>query len=77
MQDQVARYLKQDIADKEQPGAQAEGRFAQLQLVGHLQLGQPDIDAVEVGGQIAQTEERDQPPGDFAVQKRFCARFPG
>ena len=68
-QDQVAWDFEKDIADKKQPGAEAERGFAEVQLVEHLQFGKADIDAVQVGCQVAETQERNQLPGDLVVER--------
>ncbi|MNS39450.1 hypothetical protein D3C72_717320 [compost metagenome] len=47
-QDQIARNLENDIADKKQTGAQAESRFAELQMLEHLQFGEADVDPVQI-----------------------------
>ncbi|MNL08880.1 hypothetical protein D3C87_1296170 [compost metagenome] len=53
VQDHVARHLEQEIADEEDPRAQAVYRLAERKRVGHLQLGKADIDPVEVGKKVA------------------------
>nr|GEZ26000.1 hypothetical protein [Tanacetum cinerariifolium] len=68
-QHQIAGHFKQDIADKEQTGAEAESRLAEVQLIKHLQFGEADVDAVQVSGQIAEAQERNQLPGDLAVKR--------
>ena len=50
-------------------GAEAERGFAEVQLVEHLQFGKADIDAVQVGCQVAETQERNQLPGDLVVER--------
>ncbi|MNQ80985.1 hypothetical protein D3C85_959840 [compost metagenome] len=68
LQHQVARHFEEDVADEEQAGSKAVGRLAELQVFEHLQLGEADVDAVEVGGQIAEAQEGDEPPGDLAIE---------
>ena len=56
-QHQVAGHLEEDVAHEEQARTQAVDRLAEAQVLLHLQLGQPHVDAVQIGGQVAQAEE--------------------
>src|SRR5205823_13030598 len=63
--DDVARHLKQKIADEEERRAKAVGVFAQAQIAHHLQLGEADVLAVDVRDQVADPDERNEPAGDL------------
>ena len=52
---------------KNMPGAEAVDRFAEMQIAEHLQPGEADVHAVEVGDHVAEHQKRKQPPGDFGV----------
>jgi uncharacterized protein YhaN len=65
---QVGRHLEQEIADEEDAGADAIHGIAELQVGLHLQLGEADIDAVQIGRDKAQEQERHEAPADPAVQ---------
>src|ERR1700722_4941053 len=65
-QDQVARYFEQRVAEKEDPGAEAEGRGAESQFGVHLQGGDADVGAVEDVEDVEQEQERQQGPADNA-----------
>ena len=67
MQNQIARHLEQEIAEKEDTRAHAVDGFAKAQIIEHLQLRETNIDPVEIGAEIAQHQERDEPPADFRV----------
>ena len=66
---QVARQAAEHVADEENPGAEAVDGFAELERVEHLQLGEADVDAVQVVEEIADENERDQPQGDAPVER--------
>jgi hypothetical protein len=66
VQDDVARHLKQNVSEKKDAGAEAVNRFAKPKLLLHLKLGKPDIDAVEIGGEVAKEKKRDQAQGNLA-----------
>jgi hypothetical protein len=63
---QIARHLEDEIADEEDAGAPGEYRRREFQLGVHGQRGEAEIDAVEVGQEIGQHQERNQPPRDRA-----------
>jgi hypothetical protein len=51
--DQVAGHFKEEIADEEHPRPKAVYGLAKAKIDLHLELGKADIDAVEVGDDIA------------------------
>ena len=65
-QRQIARHLEDEIADEEDAGAPGEDQRRELQFGVHGQRGEAEIDAVEIGEEIGQHQERDQAPGDGA-----------
>jgi len=65
---EVARDLKQKIADEENAGAQAVDHLAEPQRAQHLQLGEADVHPIEVGGAVAAEQEGDEAPGDAGVE---------
>jgi hypothetical protein len=67
-QHQVAGHLEEDIADEEQPRPETVGGLAELQIAEHLQLGEADVDTVQISGKVAEAQERNELPGHFAVQ---------
>ena len=71
VQRQVARYAAQHVTDKEDPGAQAVDRFTEFQGIEHLQLGEANVDPVEVVEQVADEDEGDQTQGDAFVDGVF------
>ena len=75
-QEEVARDFKQEIAEKENPGAKAVCGLAELEVVEHLELGEADIDAVDPGDDPQQREERNQAPGDPGVSRLERRRRP-
>src|SRR5580698_7389537 len=65
-QEDVGGDFEQEISDEEQSRAQSESGFAQTERLVHVQLGEADIDAIEIGYEIAQDQERNQPRHDLA-----------
>src|SRR5262249_342933 len=63
-EDEIARDLEDAVAQKEQTGRKAVRGSAQveiaLQVVGH----EPDVDAIEIGDDVANKRERDEAPAD-------------
>ncbi|MCY1359325.1 hypothetical protein D9M69_458890 [compost metagenome] len=53
LQHQVAGHPEDGIGNEEQACAEAVDGFAEVQVAAHLQLGEADVDAVEVGEDVA------------------------
>ncbi|MNS66568.1 hypothetical protein D3C72_997870 [compost metagenome] len=68
-QHQVARDLEQHVADEEDAGAHAVGRVREPQVALHLELGEADVHAVQVGEQVADQQKGQQSPVDLVVQR--------
>ena len=64
VQDQVAGDFREKIADEEDAGAKSEHRLGETQRVLHRQLGEADVHAIEIGAEITEHQQRQQPPGD-------------
>src|SRR5262249_39745877 len=54
---QIARHLKEEVAEKEDPGAPAEHRRGEAEIAVHLQRGKTDIDPIEVAEEVAERDE--------------------
>lgn len=67
LQDQITGHPASEVTDEEDPRAQPVHGLAHAQIAQHLQLGEADVDPVQVIEQIADEQERDQPPQDLAV----------
>src|SRR6185312_4750211 len=65
-QKEVRRHLKQKIGNEEKSGAQSEGGLAEAKRLVHMQLGEADIDAIQIRNEIAQDQKRYQPPHHLA-----------
>ncbi|MNN16282.1 hypothetical protein D3C81_1294160 [compost metagenome] len=66
---QVAGQPAEHIADEENPGTQAVDGFAELERIEHLQLGEADVDPVQVVEQVADEDEWNQPQGNAPIQR--------
>ena len=73
LQEDVRRHFEDEISDEEQAGAEPEGRFTQAERLIHVKLGKADIDAIEIGHEIADDQERNQPPHHLADDTFFQA----
>ena len=62
VQGEVGGHFQQEVGDEEQPRAEAVGRLRQAERRVHLQLGEADVHAVQVGDEIAHHQERHEPP---------------
>jgi hypothetical protein len=58
LQQQVRRHLEQEIGEEENAGAKAESRLRQAQILIHRQRGKADIDAVQIGDEVADDSGR-------------------
>ena len=67
VEDDVARDFEEEVPDEEDAGAQAVHRLAEAQRAQHLQLGEADVHAIEVGGAVAAEQEGDEALSDAAV----------
>src|SRR5215469_11381160 len=59
---QIARNLKEEIANEEDARGSADHALAQSQLSAHLQDREAHVDAVEIGDDIEEEQERHEPP---------------
>ena len=71
VQDHVARHFEQEIAEKEDARAEAVDGIAELQVARHLQLGEADVDAIEVGKEKAEHQDRQDAHGYFPEEGVF------
>ena len=67
MQQQVAWHFEEEVADEEHPRAESVDRFAEVKVLEHLQPRKPDVHTVQVGDDVAEHQEWQQPPGDPGV----------
>ena len=70
LQRQVCGNLKQKIAEEENSRAEAVDRVAETELRLHLQGGEADVDAVEIGDNVEEKEKRKQAPAKFFEERR-------
>eukprot|EP01022_Parablepharisma_sp_SALTPOND_P014695 TRINITY_DN2018_c0_g1_i2.p1 TRINITY_DN2018_c0_g1~~TRINITY_DN2018_c0_g1_i2.p1 ORF type:complete len:1935 (-),score=514.39 TRINITY_DN2018_c0_g1_i2:42295-48099(-) len=71
VQDQVGRHFKQEVADEEQPSAQAESGRRQAQLLVHRDGGEAHIDTIKKADEIKQHHEWNDAPHEFAGNACF------
>ncbi|MNQ82362.1 hypothetical protein D3C85_974110 [compost metagenome] len=76
-QQQIARHFEQQEPDEKQAGAQPEHRCAETQVVAELQLGNANVDPVYVIDDVAQQQQRHDPPADAPINRRVVARGRG
>src|SRR5580704_8802156 len=62
--DDGAGYLEQDIADEEHRYSQTVNAITESEIKIHFQGREGHIGTVQVGNQIKEEDERQQPPGD-------------
>ncbi|MNF99109.1 hypothetical protein D3C84_819950 [compost metagenome] len=62
LQQGVGRDFKEEIAEEEYAGTQAVDRFAELERVEHLQLGEPDVHPVQPRQYPQDAQEGKKPP---------------
>ncbi|WP_238540867.1 hypothetical protein [Herbaspirillum sp. YR522] len=57
-QDHVAGHFEDQVADEEDARPQAVDGVVELERIEHLQLGEADVDAVQVRHQVAGQDQR-------------------
>ena len=71
-QRQIAGHLEKEISGEENPRAQTIDFVAESQLPFHLQGGESDVDSIQVGDDVKEKKEGQQPPGklgdDFGAE---------
>ena len=64
LEDQVAGDFEEAVADEEQARALAKLRVVQAEILLQSGCGESDVDAIEVGNDVTNEGERNQPPDD-------------
>ena len=72
VQRDIAGDLEHQVTDEEHPGPQPVDRFTELQVIEHLQLGEADIDPVQISDQVTDHQQRNDPPRGFTVGRMQC-----
>ena len=62
---------KQEIGEEEHAGAEAEHRVGDADVGVHRQLGEADVDPVEIGDEVAEHEKRHETPSDLGHDATF------
>src|SRR5207249_1693866 len=62
LEDEVARYLEEEVAEEENARPKPVDPVAQVQVALHGQRGGADIYAIQEVTDVHQEEERDEPP---------------
>jgi hypothetical protein len=70
LQNQIARHFEDKVADEEQARAHAihAAEYGRIHIENRLQLklGKANVDAIDIGDNIAKKQQRDEPAGDLA-----------
>ena len=54
VQDEVAGDFEEEVAEEEDAGAEAVDALRELEVAEHLQLGEADVDAIDVGDDVGE-----------------------
>src|SRR5262249_36202987 len=73
-EDQVARHLEGEVAEEEDPRAEAVDGLAEAEVLLHLERGEADVHAVEEGDDVEQQGEGWGPPGPPPVHPGYGTR---
>ena len=71
----VRRHLKQEIGEEEDPGAETIRCRGKPQITVHRQGGEAHIDAVEIGDEVADDQERKKAGRDLRDRAGFQRVF--
>ena len=63
--DEVAGDFEEEVSDEEDAGAQAVDGVVEVQVLLHLELGEGNVDAVEVVHEVEEDHERDESEHDL------------
>ena len=74
LEHQIAGHFEEEVADEEDAGAQAVDGVAEGQRLLHLQLRVADVDAVEVGDEVADDQQRHDAPADLRKHRLVARR---
>ncbi|KAG0161844.1 hypothetical protein DFQ30_005315, partial [Apophysomyces sp. BC1015] len=66
MQNDVAGDFHEEVRDEEEAGAQPVDGLGEMQILGHPQLGEADIDPIQICNHITQQQEGKDPPSDLS-----------
>ena len=69
MQQKIARYFEQCIADEEHARTEGKSRIGQTRIVLQGLLREADIGAIEKRQHVHQQQKRQQPAHDLAVDR--------
>jgi hypothetical protein len=69
MQNDVARNLEGEVAEEKYAGPDAVDAVTELEVAYHLQLGEADVDAVDVSDDVPGEQDRHKTPCDPAVER--------
>jgi len=72
VQNHVARNFEQEIADEKDAGAEAVDGIAEAEIALHLQLGEADVDAVQIGEHKTDHQKGHEAQRDATIQFGFC-----
>ena len=65
------RHLKRRITEEEDARPEAEGGRRKTQILVHGQRGEADIDAIEIGDEVAEDQEGHEALRDLGERERF------
>jgi hypothetical protein len=68
---QVGWHLEDEIRDEEDAGAETERGLRQTEILVHRECGETHVYAVQIRDEVADDEERYDPPGDFGDSADF------
>ncbi|MDR6355279.1 hypothetical protein Q3H58_001950 [Pseudomonas psychrotolerans] len=71
VQQQIAGHLEEEVAPEEHAGAKGVDGIAEAEVAQHVQLGEADVDAIQVGGDVAQQQDRQDAQHHLAVGTFF------
>jgi len=71
VQDDVARYLEEKVAEEEDARPETVDGFAEPEVIHHLEPREPDVHAIQIRDEITEDEDRQEPRGDLTVGGRL------
>src|SRR6266702_2349139 len=73
VEDDVAGDCEEEVSEEEYAGAEAVDAVTEFEVADHLQFGEADVHAIDVGNDVGDEQDRHDAPGDLAIEQRVSA----
>ena len=71
VEDEVSRNLEEEVTEKEDSGSGSEDGIGEPRDLVHRQFGKADVDPVDISEDVTGKQDRDEPEGNLAIDRRM------